>query len=103
MLSKPNTKSKRAVFDDANNEEYCVVMLEDIDEVLEMMEIEEEPPMDDEIHPMTKSATDFKGFETLLSSTSTTKCFAPMFKRKLDICMMNYEDRLRRFNKMLTN
>ena len=51
VLSKSNTKSKRAVFDDANNKEYCVVMLEDIDEVLEMMRIEEEPPLHDEIQP----------------------------------------------------
>ena len=35
--------------DDANNEEYCVLMLEDVDEVLEMMQIEEGPPIDDEI------------------------------------------------------
>jgi hypothetical protein len=45
----------------------------------------------------------FKGFEALyitLSSTSTTSCLAPMFKRKLDKCMMNYDDRLRRFNEM---
>ena len=34
---------------DANNKECCVVMLEDIDEVLEMMQIEEEPPIDDKI------------------------------------------------------
>ena len=32
--------------DDANNEEYYVVMLEDVGEVLETMEIEEEPPID---------------------------------------------------------
>ena len=35
--------------DDANNEEYYVVMLEEVDEVLETMRIEEEPPIDDEI------------------------------------------------------
>ena len=29
---------------------------------------------------------------TTLSSTSTTSCFAMMFKRKLGICMMNYDD-----------
>ena len=35
---------------------------------------------------------------TTLSSTLTTNCFAPMFKQKLDICMMNRDDRLRRFS-----
>ena len=69
-LSKPNAPSKWAMFDDANNEEYCVVMLEDVDEVLEPMRIKEEPPIHDEIQLIetfveSKSATDFKGFETL--------------------------------------
>ena len=41
---------------------------------------------------------------TTLSLTSTTNCFAPMFKRKLsNICMMNCNDRLRCFNETLTN
>ncbi len=48
-LSKPNALSKWTSFDDANNEEYCVVVLEDVDELLEIMPIEEEPPIDDEI------------------------------------------------------
>jgi hypothetical protein len=40
---------------------------------------------------------------TTLSSTSTTNCFAPMFKRKRsNICMMNYNDHLRCFNETLT-
>ena len=38
-----------------------------------------------------------------LLSTSTSNCFAPMFKRKLDKCTMNCDDRLRHFNKTLTN
>ena len=43
-------------------------MLEDVDEVLEMMRVEEEPPIDDGIQLIetfaeSKSATDFKGFE----------------------------------------
>ena len=55
---------------DASNEEYCVVMLEDIDEVLEEMRIEEEPPINDKIQPIEafaefESATNFKGFEAL--------------------------------------
>ena len=29
--------SKWVAFDDANDEEYCVVMLEDVDEVMETM------------------------------------------------------------------
>ena len=41
--------SKQTSFVDGNNEEYGVVMLEDVDELLEMMRIEEEPPIDDEI------------------------------------------------------
>ena len=55
---------------DANNEAYRVVMLEDIDEVLEMMRIEEEPPIDDEIQSIEtfgkcESSPEFKGFEAL--------------------------------------
>ena len=55
---------------DANNEEYCDVKLEDVDEVLETMQIEEESPIDDEIQPIetfveVESATNFKGFEAL--------------------------------------
>ena len=74
---------------------------------METMQIEE-PPIDEEIQPIktvveSKSATDFKGFEALLSLTSTTNCFARMFKRKLDICMINCDDRLRHFNEMSTN
>ena len=43
----------------------CVVMVEDVDEVLEMMRIKEEPPIDDGINqPIetfveSESATDF--------------------------------------------
>ena len=54
-----------------NNEEYCVIMVEDVDEeALETMQIEEEPPIDDEIQPIetfaeSESTTDFKGFEAL--------------------------------------
>ena len=40
---------------------------------------------------------------TTLSSTSTTSCFALMFKRKLDIFMMNCNDRWRHFSETLTN
>ena len=55
---------------DTNNKEYCVVILEDVDEVMETMWIEEEPPIDDKIQPIEtfvefESATDFKGFEVL--------------------------------------
>ena len=55
---------------DAQLCETCVVMLEDVDEVLEMMRIEEEPPIDDGIQPIEtfaqfESATNFKGFEAL--------------------------------------
>ena len=47
-------------------------MLEDVDEVLQMMWIEEEPPIDDEIQPIEtvakpENATDFKGLEALHS------------------------------------
>ena len=46
---EPKVMSGFLDIDDANSEEYCVVMLEDVDEVLETMRIEEEPPIDDEI------------------------------------------------------
>ena len=47
------------------------------------MQIEEEPPIDDDILAIEtfveyESATDFKGFEAILSLTSTTNCFAMM-------------------------
>ena len=75
---------------------------------METMWIEEEPLIDHKIQPIEtfveyESATDFKGFEALLSLKSTTNCFALVFKQKLDKCTMNYDDRLRRFNKTLTN
>ena len=38
-----------------------------------------------------------------LSSISTTNCFAPMFRHKLDRCMMNCGDCLSLFNETLTN
>ena len=74
---------------------------------METMQIEE-PLINDEIQPIEtfveyECATDFKGFEALLSLASMTNCFALMFKQKLDICMMNCDDRLRRFNETLTN
>ena len=76
--------------------------------VMETMQIEEEPLIDDEIQPIEtfveyECVTDFKGFEALLSLTSTTNCFALMFKQKLDICMMNCDDHLRCFSETLTN
>ena len=39
---------------------------------------------------------------TTLSSTSTTNCLALMFKRKVEKCMMNCDDCLRRFSETLT-
>ena len=107
---KPYEMNSNLNIDDANNKEYCVVVLEGVDEVLETMRIEEEKPIDDEIQPIKtffefESAIDFKALKlyTTLSLTSSTKCFAPMFKRKLDICMMNCDNHLRRFNETLTN
>ena len=38
---------------------------------------------------------------TTLTSTLTTNAFAPMFKHKLDRCIMNCDDRWRRFNETL--
>ena len=40
---------------------------------------------------------------TTMSSTSMTNCFAPMFKWKLDKCMMNCDNYLRHFSETLTN
>ena len=56
--------------EDAINEEYYVVMLEDVGEVLETMQIEKEPPMDGKIEPIetfaeSENATNFKDFEAL--------------------------------------
>ena len=101
-LSKPNAPSKRVLGQEYEVNEGA------IQKVMETMRIEEEPPMDDKIQPTeipveSESATDFKGFEALLSSTSTTNCFAPMFKHKLDKCTMNRDNHLRRFNVTLTN
>ena len=49
---------------------YYVVVLEDVDEVMETMRIEEEPPIDDELEAIetvvaSDSATDFKGLGAL--------------------------------------
>ena len=97
--------------DDANNEEYCVVMLDDVDEVLETMWIGEEPPIDDEIQPIetfaeSESATCISKvlkLYTTLSSTLTINCFAPMFERKMDKCTINCDDCLRCFSDTVTN
>ena len=96
--------------DDANNEEYCVVMLEDVDEVLEIKQTEEEPPIYDKIQPIKtfmylKVLPTSKALKlyTTLSSTSMTNCFVMMFKRELDKCMMNCDHHLRCFIETLTN
>ena len=52
LIELEETSGFKNYIDDANNEEYCVVMLENVDEVLETMKIEEEPPIDDEIQPI---------------------------------------------------
>ena len=96
---EPKEMSSFKNIDDANNEEFCVVTLEDIYEVLEMMQIEEEPPIDDEIQPI-KTFMNLKVLPTLkalklyttLSLTSMINCFVMMFKLKLDKCIMNCDD-----------
>ena len=55
-------------------------MLKDVDEVLEAMRIEEEPPANDEIQPTEKfveikGVTDFKGFEGVLDTDDQLLCF----------------------------
>ena len=70
MSIEPKEMSSFLNIDDTNNKEYCVIMLEDVDEVLKMMRIEEKSLIDDEIQPIKtfvefESATDFKGFEAL--------------------------------------
>ena len=74
------------------------------------LRIEEEPHVNDEIQPIekfveSKYVNDFQGFGALhnMSSTSTTNCFAPMFKWEWDKCVMNCNSRLRRVNETLTN
>ena len=67
---KPYEMNGNLNIGDINNKEYCVVVLEGVDEVLETVRIEEEKPIDDEIQPIKtffefESATDFKGFEAL--------------------------------------
>ena len=101
-LSKPNAPSKRALIREHEISEGAIW------KVMKTMRIEEEPPIDDEIQPIetfaeSQSATDFKGFEALLSLTSTTTYFAPMFTWKLERCMMDRDDRFRCYSKTLTN
>ena len=78
--------------DDTNNKECCVVMLEDVDEGLETMRNEEEyllmtksrlPRLllNLKVLPISKALKLY----TTMSSTSTTNCFARMFKWKLDV------------------
>jgi hypothetical protein len=67
---EPKEISSLLNINDAIREEYCALMLEDVDEVLETMRTEEEPLIDDEIQPIetlveSESAMDFKGFEAL--------------------------------------
>ena len=85
-------------------------MLEDVDEVLGMMRIEEEPPVDDEtnlsrhlLNLRVLLTSEFLKLYTTQSSTSTTNCFAPMFKQKLDICMLKSDNHLKHFGETLTN
>ena len=108
-LSKLNVPSKRAVFDDANNEEYFVGMMRTLMKFWKRCESKKNHLS------MTKSSlsrhlvnlkvlptsTALKLYTSL--STSKTNCFAQMFKRKLDICMKNCDDRLKRFSKTFTN
>jgi hypothetical protein len=81
-LSKLNAVSKRAL---GREYEVCEGVIR---KVIKTMRVEEEPPIDDKIQPIEtfvecESDTDFKGFEALLSLTSTTNCFALIFKWKL--------------------
>ena len=66
-LKPNNVKSEKmssfSNIDDANNKEYYVVMLEDVDENLERMRIEEEPPNDDEIQ-LSKHLMNLKALPT---------------------------------------
>ena len=77
---------------------------------LETMRIEEEPPIDDKIQPIKtfaepESVTDFKGFEalhnTVLDIDNQSLC--SNVQTEVNRCMMNCNDHLRCFNKMLTN
>ena len=107
---EPEEMSGFKNIDDADNEEYSVVMLEDVNEVLEMMQIEEEPPINDEIQ-LIKTFMNLKVLPTskalklytTLFSTSMTNCFVMVFKRKLDKRMMNCDDHLRCFIETLIN
>ena len=69
-LSKPNVSSEWATFDDANDKDWCAILSEDVDGVLETVRIEAEPPIVNGIQPIetfvkSESATEFKGFEAL--------------------------------------
>ena len=73
---------------------------------LQTMRIDEEALVNDEVQPTEKllnlkmlPTSKALKLYTTLSSTSTTNCFAPRFKRKLDKCMMNCDDHLRRATK----
>ena len=109
MLSKPNAPSKWATFYDANNEEYCVVMMRTLMKFWKRCELKNHLSMmkcslsrhlmNLKVLPTAKALKLY----TSLSSTSKTNCFAPMVKRKLDICMMNCNNCLRPFNKTFTN
>ena len=96
--------------DDANNKEQCVVMLEDVDEVLETMQITEEPPINDEVQHVetfaeSGSVVDFKGFEALhnIVFDIDDQLLCSDVQQKLDICMMNCDNCLRRFSEALAN
>ena len=94
-LSKSNASSKWATFNDANNEEYCVVMMRTLTKLWKQCELKKNHLsmtksnlsrhlVNLKVLPTSKALKLY----TSLSSTSKTNCFAPMFKRKLDICMI---------------
>ena len=78
-LSKPNVLSKRVLGWEDEVRDGAIW------KITETMQMEEEPPIDDKIKPIEtfvefESATSFKGFKALPSLTSTTDCFASMFR-----------------------
>ena len=113
-LSKPNTPSKWAPFDDANNEDivmkiqtWCCYAKDDADNDAKLKKNH---------LSMTKSSfsrhlANLKVLPTpkalklytTSSSASKTNRFAPTFRQKLDKCTMNCDDGLKPFNKTFTN
>ena len=108
-LSKPNAPSKRVAFDDANNEEYCVVMMRTLMKFWKRCELKKNHLsmtksnlsrhlVNLKVLPTSKA---LKLYITVLNIKDQLLCSDVQTEE--DICMMNCNDHLRHSSKTFTN